>query len=99
VHYTFARELRHAMNKLVPVLMCLLVQNQEVNATTELEKVLKSLSSDPDALLLMGRLLPHVTSGTPSQQRLDLLKDGATHHPSNADIQVRSQDADFLQCC
>jgi hypothetical protein len=71
--------------------ICLVVQRQEVNATTELEKVLKSLSSDPDALLLMGRLLPHVSSGIPSQQRLDLLKDGATHHPFNADIQVRAQ--------
>lgn len=66
------------------------LQGQDVNATTELEKVLKVLNSDSDALLLMGRLLPHVTTGIPSQQRLDLLKEGAMHHILNPDIQVRS---------
>lgn len=69
------------------------LQGQDVNATTELEKVLKALSSDPDALLLMGRLLPHVTTGVPAQQRLDLLKDGAMHHIMDADIQVRCLDS------
>ena len=67
------------------------MQGEDVNATTELEKVLKALNSDPDALLLMGRLLPHVTTGLPTQQRLDLLKDGAMHLILNPDIQVCSQ--------
>jgi hypothetical protein len=66
------------------------VQGQTVNATTEVEKVLRVRNSDVDALLLMGRLLPHVSSGAPTQQRLDLLQESAMHHTSNAEIQVCS---------
>lgn len=85
--------------------MLCFVQEQNVNATTQLEKVLKALNSDPDTLLLMGQLLPNVTTGIPSQQRLDLLKEGAMHHILNPAIQVPTQTHQrFLeltkeQCC
>lgn len=70
------------------VVRCRHVQGQEVNAATELEKVLKVLPSDRDALLLTGKLLTHITTGIPSHQRLDLLKEGAARHDKNPAIQV-----------
>eukprot|EP00892_Ulva_mutabilis_P003021 jgi/Ulvmu1/1271/UM109_0069.1 len=66
----------------------LIRKEQIVNAVTALDKSLRlNNSKDVDSLLLMGKLLPHTTSGMPAQPKLELLKEGAQHHSTNPEVQ------------
>lgn len=63
------------------------MQNETKNAMTKLERVLRAVHSNVDALVLLGQLFPHVKT-TYSAEKLGRIRESARSHSKNPAVQV-----------
>lgn len=72
----------------------LIRQGETKNAATELDTVLDMRPKEIDALMLMGRLSPHMP--TKAEKAVPRFREAAWKHTNDAAVQVRLPTSDFV---